>query len=130
MLGRLRRSGSGQFAATILIFALMLQGMALAVASGRLTAESTDWTDFVICRHSGPANAGSDAAIPGGAPEQRSDAHCVFCLAGALHALGAPPPNTEFYVVAFTIEPWSFTVRRLSAHTVDASARPRGPPLA
>jgi hypothetical protein len=130
MSGRLLRSGGGQFVATILIFALMLQGMALAVSTSRLAAHGTDWTGFEICRHSGPANTGKNTAVPGGGPEQRSDAHCIFCLAGAAHALGAQPPNAEFQPVAFTILPWTFSVWRLPAHTVDAGARPRGPPPA
>jgi hypothetical protein len=127
MLGRLWRSGGEQFVATILIFALMLQSMALAVATGRLAARA-DWTGFEICQHSGPASTGSNTAAPGGGSQQWSDAHCTFCLAGATHALGAEPASAEFQPVAFAILPWTFTVLRLSAHTVDASARPRGPP--
>jgi hypothetical protein len=130
MSGQLQRSGSGQFTATILILALVLQGMALAVAVGRLAAGSADWPGFEICRHAGPANAADDAAAPGNAPEPRSDVHCILCLAGATHALGATPSGVEFSVVPFTIVPWTFTAWRLPAHTVDASARPRGPPPA
>jgi hypothetical protein len=133
MLGPLQRSGSGRFAATILILALILQGMALAVAAGRLAygvAGGTDATGFEICRHPGSASTGGDAPAPGGAPEQRSGAHCVLCLAGGTYALGAPPSNPAFHVVAFTIIPWTFTVWPLPAHTVDSSARPRGPPPA
>jgi hypothetical protein len=132
MLGRLRRLGSRQFTAAILIFALMLQGMALAVASSRLaagTANTADRTGFEICRRSGPSNAKGDAG-PLGAPEHRSDAHCIFCLAGAAHALGASPPGVQFHIVAFTIVPWTFTVWRLPTFAADANARPRAPPLA
>jgi hypothetical protein len=129
MLGRLGRSGGGQLAAAILIFALALQGMVFAVASGLAAgaAGNAKRADFEICRDR-PAGAGGDAAAPGSAPVERSDAHCVFCLAGALHALGAPPPGTEFHAVAFAIVPWTFTAMRLPAHTVNANARPRGPP--
>jgi hypothetical protein len=131
MLGRLRRSGGKQFVATILTFALMLQGMGLALATGRLAAgANTDWTGFEICHHAAPANTGSNAAAPGGGSEQRSDAHCIFCLAGATHAVGAQAPSAECQPVAFTILPWTFSVWRLPAHSVDVSARPRGPPPA
>jgi hypothetical protein len=131
MLGRLRRSEGWQFAAAILIFALMLQGTALAVATGRLAANAAgdaNWAGFEICRRSGPANGGGNAA-PGSTPERQSDTHCIFCLAGLAYALEALP-SAKFHIVAFTILPWPFTVWRLPAHTVDASVRPRGPPPA
>jgi hypothetical protein len=130
MLGRLRRSDGQQFAAAIMIFALMLQGMALAVATGRLvanTAGGANWAGFEICRRS-PTNDGGNAAAPGNAPEQQSDTHCIFCLAGPTYALGAPPGAKFHVIVAFTMLPWTFTVWRLPARTADASAGPRGPP--
>jgi hypothetical protein len=134
MLVRLRRSGSGwrQLVASVLIFAVMLQGMAFAVAAGRVAsnaASDTDWAGFELCRHNGFADDGGNAALPGGAPE-RSSPHCVFCLSGASYLLGAPPHAPEFHTVVLTIAPWTVTAWRLPAITVDASARPRGPPPA
>jgi DUF2946 family protein len=130
MLGRLRRSGGRQFAAALLIFALMMQSVALA--AGRLAVDAAPdsiGAGFEICRHSGAVDDSGNAATPGGAPE-RSDAHCIFCLAGANHALDAPLPSAAFHVVVLTIVPWTFTALRLPALTVDASTRPRGPPPA
>jgi hypothetical protein len=130
MLGRLRRSEGRQFAAALLIFALMMQSLALAAF--RLAADAgpdSSWAGFEICRHSGAANDGGNAAAPAGAPE-RSDAHCIFCLAGAHHALDTLLPSAAFHTVVLTIVPWSFTALRLPALTVDASTRPRGPPRA
>lgn len=124
-----RRSEGRQFATALLIFALMLQSMAFAVANGRLAANAADdanWAGFEICRGSGPTN---NAAVPGSAPEQQSDTHCIFCLAGLTYAFG-PLPSTKSHVVAFTIVSWTFTAWRLPALSVDASARPRGPPSA
>jgi hypothetical protein len=130
MLGRLRRSGGRQFAAAVLIFALMLQSIAAAVASGRFAADTDSRAGFEICRHNGPAGNSGDVAAPGNAPE-RSDAQCALCcIAAATHALETPPPSTEFHAVALTIAPWIFTEWRLPSLTVDASARPRGPPPA
>jgi hypothetical protein len=136
MLGLLRRSVSRQFTAVALIVALMLQGIAVAAASGHATNKAVDASanqlGFEICRHSGltgdvgNADAG-DTATPGDMPEG-SGAHCVFCLAGATYALDALVPSADFYVVLQAIAPWPFTVWRLPAVTVDASARPRGPP--
>jgi hypothetical protein len=132
MLGRLRRSVGRQFAATILIFALVLQSVALAVAAGRLSdnaATDPNRAGFELCRHNSPASDDDDAAVPGSAPE-RFGAHCIICLAGAPHALEAPILSAEFYVFTLTIVPWSFMAWRLPARTVDAVAWPRGPPPA
>jgi hypothetical protein len=136
MLRRLRRSVSRQFTAGVLIVALMLQGMAVAAASGHIAVKASDadqnWTSFEICHHGGPTensgntNAG-DAAAPGSAPEG-SGAHCIFCLAGAAYALDTPLPSADFHIIMRAIVPRPFTAWRLPALTVDASARPRGPP--
>jgi Protein of unknown function (DUF2946) len=130
MLGRLRRSGGRRFAAAVLVFALMLQSVALAVATGRLAnnvAADPNWATFELCRHNGPSSDGGDAAAPGSAPE-RFGAHCVFCLAGAPYALEAPLASAEFHVLILTIVPWAFTAWRLPALPLNTSARPRGPP--
>jgi hypothetical protein len=132
MVGRLHeltRVGR-QFAAVVLTFALLLQGVALAAATGRLAANAAPDAGsaaFELCRHSGSVNDNSFA--PGGAPES-SDSHCIFCLAGVSYALEAPLPSVAFHIITITIAPWIFTVWLLPALTVDASARPRGPPSA
>jgi hypothetical protein len=129
MLGRLGRSMGRQFAATILIFALVLQSVALAVAAGRLSdnaATDPNRAGFEVCRHNSPASDDGDAAVPG-APE-RFGAHCVVCLAGAAHALEASISSAEFHVLILTIVPWTFAAWRLPVRTVDAGAWPRGPP--
>ena len=125
MLGRLRRSGSGQFAATILIFALMLQGMAFAIA--RLAVKDVGDSTiaaFELCRHTGFADDGGNAAVPPGAPEDPSS-HCIFCLAGPSYGLDAPLPALRVHSIGFTITPWTFTALRLPTIRCDASARPR-----
>jgi hypothetical protein len=128
MLGRLRRSVSRQFTAVALIFALMLQGMAVAAASPQMAANADpNSLGFEICHHSGLTEDAGDAAAPGGAPEG-SGAHCIFCLAGTGYALDALLPTADFHVIINVIAPWSFTAWRLPQVTVDASARPRGPP--
>jgi hypothetical protein len=132
MVGRLyglTRAGR-QFAAVVLTFALLLQGVALAAAAGRLAANAATeagWAAFELCQHSGSAD--DDSFAPGGAPES-SDAHCIFCLSGVSYALEAPLPSVAFRIITITIAPWIFTVWLLPALTVDAGARPRGPPSA
>jgi hypothetical protein len=129
MLQRLRRSVSRQFTAVALVVALMLQGMAVTAASGHVAAKAGDaepnWPGFEICHHSGLAEDGG--ATPGSTPEG-SGAHCIFCLAGAAYALDAPLASADFHVIIRATAPWPFTAWCLPAITVDASARPRGPP--
>jgi hypothetical protein len=129
---------SRQFAAVALVVALILQGMAVASATGRLVANAADtdpnWPGFEICLHNGPAQAdgntdAGNTATPGGAPEH-AGVHCIFCLAGSGQALEALLPNADFHIIMRANAPWPFTEWRLPALTVDASARPRGPPLA
>jgi hypothetical protein len=138
MLGRLRRSVSRQLAAVAVIFALVLQSMAVASATGRLVSNAAgmgpDWPSFEICLHNGPAKAdgntdAGNAAAPGGSPEH-AVVHCIFCLAGSGHALEALLPNADFHIIVRASAPWPFTEWRLPVLTVDASARPRGPPPA
>jgi hypothetical protein len=121
-----------QFAAVVLTLALMLQSVALAAATGGLAANAaTDagWAGFELCHHNGSGDDGGNAFAPSGAPEN-SDAHCIFCLAGAIYALQPPLPSAAFHIIIITIAPWIFTVLLLPALTVDANARPRGPPPA
>jgi Protein of unknown function (DUF2946) len=124
-LGRVGR----QLAAVAVIFALILQSVALAASTGPTANTATDpgWIAFELCHHNGSGDDGGNASAPADAPEN-SDAHCIFCLAGASYALQAPLPNVAFHIITITIAPWIFTVWRLPALTVDASARPRGPP--
>jgi hypothetical protein len=130
MVGRLHglmRVGR-QLAAAVLIFALLLQGLAFAFASGRLAATAAGETDragFALCLHD---TSGADQA--GGAPElPAADQHCIFCLAGAPYVLGTLASAPAFHTITFAAVAWPFVAWRLPATTVDASARPRGPPL-
>jgi hypothetical protein len=124
-LGRVGR----QLAAAVVIFALILQSGALAATTGPTTNTAADpgWVAFELCHHNSSADDGGNASAPADAPEN-SDAHCIFCLAGASYALQAPLPSAAFHIIAITIAPWVFTVWLLPALAVDASARPRGPP--
>jgi hypothetical protein len=124
MLWQLRRSGWRPVAVAILMFAIMLQSM--AIAAYRLGAiNEANGADFEICQHDS-----GDAGAPGGVPDRSTDAHCIFCLAGAMYALETPIPGAESHVILLAIVRWPFTAWRLPPISVDASARPRGPPSA
>jgi hypothetical protein len=131
MLARLRGSGGGWrlLATAVLVFALVLQGMAFAVASLAVNAAGDNVAGFELCRHAGFADDGGNAAVPPVAPED-SSSHCIFCLAGASYGLDAPLPAPIVHFIGYTIAPPTFTALRLPTIRCDDSARPRGPPAA
>jgi Protein of unknown function (DUF2946) len=114
-----------QLAAIVLTFALLLQGVATGRPAASAATDANSAT-FELCHHNSSADEGN-ASAPAGVPEN-SDAHCIFCLAGASYALQAPVPSVAFHIIIIAIVPWTFTVWRLPALTVDGSARARGPP--
>lgn len=129
MRGRLRRSRSlaRQLAGMVLVIALLLQGMAVAFAVGRMAAAAggaRDWAGFELCRHGGAAQPGGGPASPA------SGGHCIFCPAGQTIVLGAPVHAPAFHTIVIAIVPWKRVAWRLPAPRIDASARPRGPPPA
>ena len=112
--------------AGMLAYALVLQGLAFALASGESArgAEDLSWVSSELCIHS--ANG---ASVPG-KPGERSaaDAHCLFCVPGAVYVGSAPPaaPQLLGSVLAEKVAP--LTAPRLLALLVNQSAWPRGPP--
>ncbi len=113
--------------AGVLIHALVLQGIAFALAGASRAVNAAgggDFTAYELCRHDGgtPASRGDSPETPA------ADTHCIFCLAGAHQALDVPVCAPEYHAIAIPVAPWPFAVWRLPTATVDASARPRGPP--
>jgi hypothetical protein len=113
--------------ACLLVCALFIHGLAFAMAGVRLNldAGAPDWAGFELCRH--------DARAPNQqAPDQpATDTHCVFCVAGPGFVLEPPLALfTQFHPVEISLAPWPMVAWRLAPATVDASARPRGPPTA
>jgi hypothetical protein len=119
--------GWRRLTACLLVCALFLHGMTGAIASVRLAADpagGADWAGFELCRHDNAA-----PAQPGAPDGQGGDTHCVFCVAGPGFVL-APPAVSTFSPVEISIAPWPLVAWRVAPATVDASARPRGPPPA
>jgi hypothetical protein len=114
-----------QLAAVALIYALLLQGFAFALDSARFAAAAggADGAGFELCHH-------DDDTDGSRGPEKQpaSDRHCIFCLAGVTYLAGASGPAPVVRLLSFAVVPWPFVAWRLSATTVDASTRPRGPP--
>jgi hypothetical protein len=118
-----------KWTACVVIFALFMHGIAFAASSAIAggmsgpSAVAADWAGFELCRHDGTAPQ-HDPGGPAG------DTHCVFCVAGPGFVLEPPAVSTVFCPVELSIAPWPQVAWRLAPATVDANARPRGPPTA
>jgi hypothetical protein len=124
-----------QLTACLLICALFVHGIAFALSSAMAGAGTSgaglstdgagaaDWAGFQLCRHdnAAPEQPGSPGGLAG-------DTHCVFCVAGPGFVLEPPAVSTVFCPAELSIAPWPLVAWRLATTTVDASARPRGPP--
>jgi hypothetical protein len=125
--------GWRRLTAYLLIYALFIHGIVFAVSSGlaatRLPADAAstaDQTTFELCRHDS-----SSPREPGDPVGPAADTHCAFCVAGPGFVLEPPTVSTVFCPVALSIASWPLAAWRVVAPaTVDASARPRGPPTA
>ncbi len=111
-----------------LCYALALQSIAIAVAGSRLAADAAgggDWTISALCR--------SDATLPASPADtphrSAGNDHCVFCVAGGTHLLGAPDSAPLVGTVVFTTVAWPLAAWRLPRHTIRTDSRQRAPPL-
>ena len=123
-----RWAGWRLLTACLLVCALVLHGMTGAIAGVRFAADpagGADWAGFELCRHDNAA-----PALPGTPDGQAGDTHCAFCVAGPGFVLAPPAVSTVFSPVEISIAPWPLVAWRVAPATVDASARPRGPPPA
>jgi hypothetical protein len=108
--------------ACVLVLALVLQAFTLAGARLAAADPIHAASGFALCRHDGGLGGG-------GAPESPAAGnHCIFCLAGATY-VDAPAAASQCHTLTYAVLSWPLGVWRLPAATVNAGARPRGPPL-
>jgi hypothetical protein len=118
------RTGWQRFAACVLVFALIIQGLAFTLAGNAVSADpssAANLAGFELCSHNGT----SPGAVPGHPADEN---HCIFCLAAASYVLNTATPALDFHAIAIAIVPWRFVAWQLPTTRIDASARPRGPP--
>src|SRR5579859_1853686 len=98
-----------RLAAVVLVFALLLQSMAVAARLTTGSAGDTSLAGFELCKH----DAGSES--PSGDPAQRSadQEHCLLCLAATAYVLGPSVPTPVFRTIAFAIVQWPCEAWRL-----------------
>jgi len=111
----------------VVAYAVAIQSLLIAVGGFSLPADAGQNTPaFELCLH----DAAGEPALPASNPDQSGCTHCIFCFAGAHHAvIGTAPAVFHRVNVAMVVVPWlgdSSGPRRLARYTI---ASPRGPPL-
>ncbi|HWW35074.1 MAG TPA: hypothetical protein VNZ23_07515 [Xanthobacteraceae bacterium] len=111
----------------VVAYAVAIQSLLIAVGGFSLPADAGQNTPaFELCLH----DAAGEPALPASNPDQSGCTHCIFCFAGAHHAvIGTAPAVFHRVNVAMVVVAWpgdSSGPRRLARYTI---ASPRGPPL-
>jgi hypothetical protein len=128
-------NGSGRIGARLwrsllsvgVAYAVAIQSLMIAVGGFSLPADAgQNGPAIELCLH----DASGAPALPADKPDLSGCTHCIFCFAGAHHAvIGAAPAGFHRVDVAMVVVPWrgdTSGLVRLSRHTI---ASPRGPPL-
>lgn len=125
---RVTHIGLRRVFACVLAYALVLQGLGFALASAEPPpdADALGWASSALCIHSA-----NPASVPG-KPGERSaaDAHCLFCIPGAVYVNSAPPAGPQLLGSTLVERVAPLAAQHLLALLVHHSAWPRGPPAA
>ena len=111
----------------VVAHAVAIQSLLIAVGGFSLPSDGgQNAPAFELCLH----DAAGEPALPASNPDQSGCTHCIFCFAGAHHAvIGTAPAVFHSVDVAMVVVPWlgdPFGLTRLTRYTI---ASPRGPPL-
>ena len=108
-------------------YAVAVQSLLIALGGFALPAQADQSTAaFELCLHDQTA-----PSLPAGNPAKSGCTHCIFCFAGAHHALTAPAPALLERLDAEGIgAPWAASKHSLVALPAHSIASPRGPPSA
>jgi hypothetical protein len=111
----------------VVAYAVAIQSLLIAVAGFSLPADAgPNAPAYELCLHDGSAAP----ELPAGNPDQSRCTHCIFCFAGAHHAvIGTAPAVFHRINVVMVVVPWrgdTSGLTRLARYTI---ASPRGPPL-
>jgi hypothetical protein len=113
--------------AVVLVHAVAVQALLVALGGFSLTANANQSPPaFELCSHGVDGAAQSPIKIP----DLSGCTHCIFCFAGAHHAVIGTAPAVFYRVnVAMVVVPWlgdAPSPKRLTRYII---AIPRGPPL-
>jgi hypothetical protein len=125
--GGMRRRVGRSLLSVVVAYAIAVQSLLIAIAGFPAPADAgPNAPAFALCLHDQSGTAEQPAA-----PADHSGCtHCIFCFAGAHHAVaGAAPIIVGRVEVAAVIVPWriaEFSAARLVRYII---ANPRGPPV-
>lgn len=110
----------------VVAYAIAAQSLLIVLGGFSALAQAdTAAPAFELCHHDADA-----PGLPAGAPGHPACNHCIFCFAGAHHAVIGQSPTLFRKLEAAAIDaPWvadKSRQPRLSAHSI---ASPRGPPI-
>jgi len=111
----------------LVAYAVAAQSLLIAIGGFALPAATTDQPGaFALCVHGG----GSAPDSPGDVPGHGGCPHCIFCFAGAHHALLAGPPALSEPIDAAPVGTrWRADKRSRAGLPPYSIASPRGPPV-
>jgi hypothetical protein len=112
--------------AVVVAYAVAVQSLLIALGGFALAAPASDaLAAFELCLHDG----GTAPALPDGGPTHSPCTHCMFCFAGANHAVTGSPPalihRVHFGIVEISWARERHSPPRVADHSI---ASPRGPP--
>jgi hypothetical protein len=115
------------FLSVVVAYAVAVQSLLIAIGGFSQPADAgLNGPAFTLCLH----DSSGTEKLPASDPNQSGCTHCIFCFAGAHHALaGAAPVFFGRVALTAVIVPWLGHERngvRIVRHTI---AIPRGPPV-
>ena len=113
--------------AVVLAHAVAVQALLIALGGFSLAANADQSSlVFELCSH----DTGGATQSPAKLPDHSACTHCIFCFAGAHHAvIGAAPAVFHGVYVATVVVRWLADTSGPMQLTRYAIANPRGPPL-
>jgi len=111
----------------VVAYCFAIQSLTIAVAGFSLPPDTGQTgAAFELCLH----DTSGAAELPAGKSDPSDCTQCIFCFAGAHHAMvGAAPANFHRVSVAMVVVPWHGNTSVPVRQGRQTIASPRGPPF-
>jgi len=115
----------------VVAYAVAAQSLLIVLGGFSLPADAgQNAPAFELCLHDAQGTVQAAPVLPAGYPDHSGCTHCIFCFAGAHHAvIGAAPAVFHRVSVTVVVVPLLGDMSGLRRFTRYAIASPRGPPL-
>jgi hypothetical protein len=126
-LGGMKTRIGRSLLSVVVAYAIAVQSLLIAIAGFSLPADADlNAPAFALCLHD---SSGAEK-LPAGDSDRSGCTHCIFCFAGAHHALaGAAPVFFGRLRIAAVTVPWLGYERSVAQLFRYIIANPRGPPV-